>query len=129
MIKSGGEGLVDSMQSIFAHVILTLISLVIIWIGVKTAVQYDDVTRVAFSPFEKLGNSVGNFVQHLPSYIPTPHPAFKALTPGGAGIAAEAMTKLTETLDEKHIHAPAKSLGELLSSQGVREFNSRLSAA
>ena len=129
ILKSTGSGLVDSMQSVFAHVILTLISLVIIWMWVAAAVKHDKVTEAAFAPFAKLGESVSHFVEHVPSYIPTPHPMFKALTPGGAGIAAEAMTKLTETLDEKHIHAPARSLGELLGSASLREFSGEINQA
>ena len=51
------------------------------------AVQYDEVTRAAFAPFAKLGESAGNFIAHSPSYLPLPHPAFAALTPEGiAGI-------------------------------------------
>ncbi len=47
------SGAVSSVESIFAHIILTLISLVIIWMGVKAAVSYDEVTRIAFEPFAK----------------------------------------------------------------------------
>ena len=124
-----GQGVVDSVESVFAHIILTLIALVVIWVGVKTAVSYDEVTRVAFEPFAKMGESVQHFVSHIPSYIPTPHPAFKALTPAGMGIASEALNKVTEKFDEKFIHGPAKSLWELLSSPGVREWVAKLDEA
>ena len=77
------SGAVDSVESIFAHIILTLIALVVIWMGVKAAVSYDEVTRIAFEPFAKFGDSVQHMVAHLPSHLPLPHPAFAALTPSG----------------------------------------------
>lgn len=99
---SGANGIVDSVESVFAHVILTLISLVIIWMWVKAAVQHDEITKKAFEPFAKLGDSVGHFVQHIPSYIPTPHPAFKLATPGGITALAEKIHKgVDDTVDEE----------------------------
>lgn len=66
------------------------------WVGVKAAVSYDEVTSKAFAPFAKLGDSVGNFVQNIPSYLPTPHPAFAALTPGGVTAATSTFNKFQE---------------------------------
>jgi len=60
-----------------------MMALVFMFIGVKAAAEYDAVTKAAFAPFAKLGESVGNFVAHSPSYLPLPHPAFAALTPTG----------------------------------------------
>jgi len=74
------QGTVESVESIFAHIIITLIALAVMWTGVKAAVNYDEVTKAAFSPFAKLGDSVTTFVQHAPSYLPLPHPAFAAIT-------------------------------------------------
>jgi hypothetical protein len=50
--------------------------------GIKSAVNYDDVTRVAFEPFAKLGDSVQHFAMELPSHLPLPHPAFALATQG-----------------------------------------------
>lgn len=77
------------MEDIFAHLILTMIALVFMFMGVKVAVQYDAVTKAAFEPFAKLGTSVGNLVAHSPSYLPLPHPAFAAIT-NPAAFASEA---------------------------------------
>jgi hypothetical protein len=113
IIKAGGEGIVDSIQSIFAHVILTLISLVIIWMGIKTAVSHDKITEAAFAPFAKLGDSVWHFVQHIPSYIPTPHPSFAALSPAFAGKLAERMrTNVDETVEASTARSMADILGD-----------------
>jgi hypothetical protein len=71
------------VNDIFAHIILTMMALVFMFMGVKVAASYDPVTEAAFKPFAKLGESVGNFVAHSPSYLPLPHPAFAALTPAG----------------------------------------------
>lgn len=78
--------------------------------GVKAAVAHDEVTRAAFAPFEKFGNSVGNFVQHIPSYLPTPHPAFSALTPGGM----EAMAQVLQTKINNEKQTRAKTLEEIV---------------
>lgn len=64
--------------------------------------QHDEITKKAFEPFAKLGDSVGHFVQHIPSYIPTPHPAFKLATPGGITALAEKIHKgVDDTVDEE----------------------------
>lgn len=63
----------------------------------KAAVSYDDVTKKAFEPFAKFGDSVGNFVQHIPSYLPTPHPAFAALNPASFDAVANAINKNVDT--------------------------------
>lgn len=112
-VAGAASGAVGAVQDIFAHTILTIMALAIIWTGVKTAVNYDEVTRVAFAPFAKLGDSVTHFVQHIPSYIPTPHPAFTAaLNPNNLTSIVDTMrTKL----DEKAA-APGKSLAEMISS-------------
>lgn len=63
------------------------------WMGVKVAVSHDEVTKAAFAPFEKFGNSVGNFVQHIPSYLPTPHPVFAAFNPATFDAVATGINK------------------------------------
>lgn len=83
-------GTIGSVDDIFAHLILTMLALVFMFMGVQVAVKFDAVTEAAFRPFAKLWESVWNFVVHSPSYIPLPHPAFAALTPDGiAGITAK----------------------------------------
>lgn len=77
-------GAVDSVEDIFAHLIITMIALAIIWTGVKAAVEYDEVTKIAFKPFAQLGESTVKMIQQVPSMIPLPHPALAALTPWGA---------------------------------------------
>jgi hypothetical protein len=57
-----------------------MMALVFMFMGVKVAASYDPVTEAAFKPFAQLGESVGNFVAHSPSYLPLPHPAFAAIT-------------------------------------------------
>lgn len=47
-------GAVDSVEDIFAHIIITMIALAVIWTGVQAAVQHDAVTSAAFKPFEQL---------------------------------------------------------------------------
>lgn len=84
------------MTDIFAHIILSLIALAVMWMGVKAAVSYDEVTKMAFEPFRKFGDSVGNFVQNIPSYLPTPHPAFAALNPETYTSAAAMLNKNVE---------------------------------
>ena len=61
--------------------------------GVKAAVSHDQVTKAAFAPFAKFGDSVGNFVQHIPSYLPTPHPAFAAFNPATFDALATGINK------------------------------------
>lgn len=63
------------------------------WMGVKAAVSHDQVTKAAFAPFAKFGDSVGNFVQHIPSYLPTPHPAFAAFNPATFDALATGINK------------------------------------
>ncbi|MEI6711973.1 MAG: hypothetical protein WCK88_07585 [bacterium] len=58
-----------------------MLALVFMFMGVQVAAKFDPVTEAAFKPFQQLGESVGNFVAHSPSYLPLPHPAFAALTP------------------------------------------------
>lgn len=69
-------GGISSVEDIFAHIILTMMALVFMFMGVKVAVSSDAVTKAAFEPFEKFGNSVGSFVAHSPSYLPLPHASF-----------------------------------------------------
>ena len=76
-------GAVDSVEDIFAHIIITMIALAIIWVGVQTAVSYDKVTEKAFAPFAALGDSTVKMIQSVPSMIPLPHPALAAFTPQG----------------------------------------------
>jgi hypothetical protein len=66
------------------------------WMGVKAAVSSDEVTKMAFEPFRKFGDSVGNFVQHIPSYLPTPHPAFAAFNPATFDAIANKINKNVE---------------------------------
>ncbi len=95
----------DGLNDIFAHIILSLIALAVMWMGVKAAVAHDEVTKAAFAPFEKFGNSVGNFVQHIPSYLPTPHPAFAAFNPATFDSAAKIMNKKVEEKVTDHRNA------------------------
>jgi len=90
-------GAISSVEDIFAHIILTMMALVFMFMGVKVAANYDPVTEAAFKPFAQLGESVGNFVAHSPSYLPLPHPAFAALTPSGMKWLATAInTKVSQ---------------------------------
>ena len=75
----GAAGVVGGVQDIFAQVILTILALALIWMGIKTAVNSDKVTEMAFAPFAKFGESVSTMVTQIPSYISTPHPAFQVL--------------------------------------------------
>lgn len=103
-------GALWSVTDLFAHLILTIMALAFIWLGVRAAVSYDKVTEMAFAPFAKLGDSVTKFVAHSPSYIPLPHPAFKALTPTW-------IEYLSQALDRKIIEDKqnlGKSLGDIL---------------
>ncbi len=86
-----------------------MMALVFMFMGVKVAASYDPVTEAAFKPFASLGESVGNFVAHSPSYLPLPHPAFAALTPAG-------MKGLSTVLDNsvrEHEYAAGKSAADL----------------
>ncbi len=73
--------------------------------GVKAAVSHDQVTKAAFAPFAKFGDSVGNFVQHIPSYLPTPHPAFAAFNPATYEAGAKIMNKKVEESVTDHRNA------------------------
>ncbi len=110
------------MTDIFAHIILSLIALAVMWMGVKAAVSYDEVTKMAFEPFRKFGDSVGNFVQNIPSYLPTPHPAFAALNPATYTSAAKALS--TNVLEHQDSHN--KSLAEMFDPQ-ARAFSGAIS--
>jgi hypothetical protein len=90
-----------------------MMALVFMFMGVKVAASYDPVTEAAFKPFASLGESVGNFVAHSPSYLPLPHPAFAALTPAGMkGLSA----KLDEIVREKD-YALGKSATDLFDGE------------
>lgn len=90
------------------------------WMGVKAAVAHDEVTKAAFAPFEKFGNSVGNFVQHIPSYLPTPHPAFAAFNPAMYDAVASKMNKnVNETVEASR----NKYLAEIFGSEGISSLN------
>jgi len=112
---AGAKGTVESVESIFAHIIITLIALAVMWTGVKVAVSYDKVTQAAFAPFAKLGDSAVHFIQHAPSYLPLPHPAFQALTPSGISAIADSMRR---SVDE-HELAERKSLSEIINNPGL----------
>ncbi len=86
-------GLAEGGTDIFAHIILSIIAIAVMWMGVKAAVSYDEVTRKAFEPFAKFGDSVGNFVQNIPSYLPTPHPALAAFNPATYSSMATAVNR------------------------------------
>jgi hypothetical protein len=104
------NGVTGAFSDIFAHIILSLIALAVMWMGVKAAVSYDEVTKAAFAPFEKFGNSVGNFVQNIPSYLPTPHPAFAAFNPATYDALA---TGLNKGVDSK-VAESRNSLADML---------------
>ena len=116
---------IDGAKDIFAHIIISLIALAVMWTGVKAAVSHDAITKAAFEPFAKFGESVGNFVQHIPSYLPTPHPAFQALTPGGMTAMANALNQKVNTEKAEQ----AKSMAEILSDPSLMKFSSDLAAA
>lgn len=121
-VSDAAGGLAEAGSDIFAHIILSLIALAVMWMGVKAAVSYDEVTKKAFEPFAKFGDSVGNFVQHIPSYLPTPHPAFAALNPASFDAVANAINKnVVETQSFKN-----KDLEDLLNPQ-ARAFNGAIS--
>lgn len=119
MIGQAGAGLAEVGTDIFAHIILSIIAIAVMWMGVKAAVSYDEVTQKAFAPFAKLGDSVGNFVQNIPSYLPTPHPAFAALTPGGATAIGSGLDK---TVLDRQNYNKQKSLAETMGTTGTKQF-------
>ena len=82
------------------------------FMGVKAAVQYDAVTKAAFEPFAKLGESAGNFIAHSPSYLPLPHPAFAALTPDGI----KGITRAINSSVDQREFSGQKKLSELISN-------------
>lgn len=107
---AAGVGAVGT--DIFAHIILSIIAIAVMWMGVKAAVSYDEVTKKAFEPFAKFGDSVGNFVQNIPSYLPTPHPAFAAFSPGTYGAMGSGITKnVRDQVNSSNQRALANTLG------------------
>lgn len=98
VIGPAAGGLAAAGTDIFAHIILSIIAIAVMWMGVKAAVSYDEVTQKAFAPFAKLGDSVGNFVQNIPSYLPTPHPAAAAAMgmPSGLNAMSSGINKSVE---------------------------------
>lgn len=96
-LSGGAQGFADGAKDIFAHIILSIIALAVMWMGVKAAVSTDEITKMAFEPFAKFGASVGNFVQHIPSYLPTPHPAFAAFNPATFDALATGINKNVDT--------------------------------
>lgn len=100
---------------------MSIIAIAVMWMGVKAAVSYDEVTKKAFEPFAKFGDSVGNFVQNIPSYLPTPHPAFAAALPStyqamGSGISKN----VVDTVNTGQQRALADTFG----SDATRELSS-----
>ena len=90
-----------------------MLALVFMFMGVKVAVQYDEVTKAAFAPFDKLGTSVGNFVAHSPSYLPLPHPAFAAINPAAITGFANKITEISRNQETK----AARSAGDIFDGQ------------
>ena|GEM_PF-1033244 len=106
-------GLAEAGTDIFAHIILSIIALAVMWIGVKAAVNIDEVTKKAFAPFASFGDSVGKAVINIPSYLPTPHPAFAAFNPATFDAIATKMNKsVTDAKTQKQT-----DLGEILNPQ------------
>ncbi len=95
----------------FAHIILTMMALVFMFMGVKVAANHDPVTQAAFKPFASLGESVGNFVAHSPSYLPLPHPAFAAITNPGA-VADSISMSVKNQINQEHANI-GKSLADM----------------
>jgi hypothetical protein len=90
------------------------------WMGVKAAVDYDDVTKKAFAPFASFGSSVGKAVQNIPSYLPTPHPAFAAFNPATFDALATGINKnVNETVEASR----SKNLAEIFGSDGINSLN------
>lgn len=110
-------GAVDSVEDIFAHLIITMIALAIIWTGVKAAVEYDEVTKIAFKPFAQLGDSTVKMIQQIPSMIPLPHPALAALTPWGAKAISQGINTGLATAEANR----AKDLMSVLQNPGQAE--------
>ena len=114
----GAQWAAEASRDIFTHIILTLISLGILWMGIKAAVSSDEVTKMAFEPFAKFGDSVGHFVQEIPSYLPTPHPAFQAFDPAVWGTAGETLRQISD----EHTFSKKKTLQDIMMNPGVREW-------
>ncbi len=92
-LSGGVAGGIESVEDIFAHIILTMMALVFMFMGVKVAANFDPVTEAAFKPFQQLGEATGKFIAHSPSYLPLPHPAFGAVTnPAMISHAAQMIT-------------------------------------
>lgn len=101
----GAQALAEWGRDIFAHIILSLISLGILWMGIKAAVSSDEVTKMAFEPFKKFGDTVGNFVQQAPSLLPTPHPSFAAFDPATWSAAAKMWNKILQEKESERQNA------------------------
>lgn len=123
-IGQAGAGLAEVGTDIFAHIILSIIAIAVMWMGVKAAVSYDEVTQKAFAPFAKLGDSVGNFVQNIPSYLPTPHPGLAAMTPAGVNAISSGMDRKTE---EQKNYSTQKALADSFGTLGSERIESAAS--
>lgn len=124
-VTGAAGGLAAVGTDIFAHIILSIIAIAVMWMGVKTAVSYDEVTKAAFAPFEKFGNSVGNFAKNIPSYLPTPHPAMAPLMPSTYSGASTQMDKnvYQTTTDRK-----TSSLANILGTDGTKKMEALMDA-
>jgi hypothetical protein len=114
-------GLAEVGTDIFAHIILSIIAIAVMWMGVKAAVSYDEVTRKAFAPFAKFGDSVGNFVQNIPSYLPTPHPAFAAFNPATYNALGSGITQMTT---DKRNNNNQRTMADIMWTPGTKALES-----
>lgn len=112
-------GLAEVGTDIFAHIILSIIAIAVMWMGVKAAVSYDEVTQKAFAPFAKLGDSVGNFVQNIPSYLPTPHPAFGAAI-GHPGTLNAISSGWNKSVEEQKNYQTQKTLADTFGTENTK---------
>lgn len=120
-IGQAGAGLAEVGTDIFAHIILSIIAIAVMWMGVKAAVSYDEVTQKAFAPFAKLGDSVGNFVQNIPSYLPTPHPGVAAAM--GMPSALNAFSSgINKSVEEQKNYQTQKQLAETFGTVGSKQL-------
>lgn len=90
------------------------------WMGVKAAVSYDEVTKAAFAPFAKFGDSVGNLVKNIPSYLPTPHPAVAPFMPSTWSAAGGGINK--DVIDTKN-NKERTTLANIVGSDGTRAMD------
>ena len=118
-VVGAAGGLADVGTDIFAHIILSIIAIAVMWMGVKAAVEYDEVTKKAFAPFAKFGDSVGNFVQNIPSYLPTPHPAAAAFMPSTYSTLG---TGFDKKIEEQKNYKTQKQLAETLGTEGSKQL-------